>query len=117
MTDEKMARQLASFLSEEVSPSVAFKLAQARQQAVSSVLVQGNTLTARAAFMDLRKWAVIGIILAASLFYAQSLSTVPPEDSELEEEVGILTGDLPLEVYHDRGFLEYLQQGGTASSE
>ncbi len=113
MTEERVGRKIASLLSAEVSPSVENRLALARSRAVMQIQSQGSTLVMGAHWLDPKMWVVLLLILCIGFFYLQAMEITPAhEDSVLEEDVGILSEELPLEFYHDKGFSEFLKKEG-----
>ncbi len=125
MTDERqIAKKITAYLDHgaaELTPGIAYRLQLARREAlvalaeperVAALALAGpgpaGSSGRRHILADARVWIGILLIVGAALYfqYWQSMQQV----REIEEtDAAILTSDLPIEAYLDRGFPAWLK--------
>ena len=125
MNDQnEIAKKITGYLDRataELKPGTAYKLQLARQEALSrlaeprrvSELVLagagGGTLGGRRFFADARIWVGVLLIVGGVLSFQYWQSVQQAHDIE-ETDAAILSSDLPIEAYLDRGFQAWLKR-------
>ena len=121
MTEREIARKLTAYLDHGAAGLKAgtlYRLQRARQAALARLeeprratqLVfagAGGTLGPRRALADLRIWLGVLLVVGGILSY-QYWQTIQARDIE-ETDAAILSSDLPIEAYLDRGFQAWLK--------
>jgi len=125
MSDEReIAKKITNYLdlgTTELRAGTAYKLQLARQEALAClaepkraselVLAEagGGTLGGRRLFADVRIWVGVLLIVGGVLSYQYWQSVQQARDIE-ETDAAILTSELPIEAYLDRGFQAWLKR-------
>jgi Protein of unknown function (DUF3619) len=123
MNETDFSKKITGYLDHgtaQLRAGTAYKLQLARQEALSRVshprhaselalAGAGGTLSGGRRFLgDARIWLGVALIVGGGLYYQwQSVQRV--HDIE-EMDAAILTSDLPIEAYLDRGFQNWLKQ-------
>ena len=122
MNDTDIAKKITAYLDHgtaEIAAGTAYKLQLARREALSRLGepqqaielslagAGGGTLGRRRIVLDLRLWIGILLIGGGFLFYQQWQTVKQIREIE-ETDTAILTSDLPIEAYLDRGFQNWL---------
>jgi uncharacterized protein DUF3619 len=125
MNDEReIAKKITGYLdrgTSELRAGAAYKLQLARQEALSRLSepkrapelvlagAGGGTLGGRRVFADARIWVGVLLIVGGVLSYQYWQSVQQARDIE-EIDAAILTSELPIEAYLDRGFQAWLKR-------
>jgi len=125
MNDEReIAKKITGYLDRgttELRAGTAYRLQLARQEALArlgepkraSELILagagGGTLGGRRLFGDARIWVGVLLIVGGVLSYQYWQSVQQARDIE-ETDAAILTSELPIEAYLDRGFQAWLKR-------
>jgi hypothetical protein len=123
MNEREIAKKLTSYLDQgaaELKPGTAYKLQLARQRALARVsdprraheLVlagagAGTFGERRHLLTDARIWISILLLVGGLLSFQYWQSTQQARDIE-DTDAAILSSDLPIEAYLDRGFQNWL---------
>ena len=123
MNEADFSKKITGYLDHgtaQLKAGTAYKLQLARHQALSrlshpqhaselALAGTGGTLSGGRRFLgDARIWLGVALIVGGGLYYQwQSVQQV--RDIE-ETDAAILTSDLPIEAYLDRGFQNWLKQ-------
>lgn len=125
MTDDTdFARKLAAHLDRGAAglkPGTAYRLQLARQAALARIDPQraaalelagagagGGTVGGRSFWTSARLWVGIAVIVAAGFGYQQWQAYQSMHDIE-ETDAALLSSDLPIDAYLDRGFQNWLK--------
>jgi hypothetical protein len=124
-TETETAKKITTYLDKgtaQLKAGTAYKLQVARQAALdamrepqrSSELAladgRGRSLGGgRPLFADARLWIGILLIVGGALFYQNWQVTQQTREIE-ETDAALLTSELPIEAYLDRGFQNWLKQ-------
>lgn len=133
--EEDFARKLKGYLDQgslDLRPGLAFRLQQARAAALAQArgeplpeevpglagahelagagggTMGGGSRTGRPVYAQFRLWLALGIMAAALLGYQQWTAWQNLEDLQ-DLDAQILTSDLPIDAYLDRGFQLWLK--------
>ena len=123
--DTDFARKVASFLDRgaaDLKPGTAYRLQLARQAALARVAepkraaalelagagAGGGTVGGRGFWTSARLWIGIAMIVAAGFGYQQWQAYQNLRDIE-ETDAALLSSDLPIDAYLDRGFQNWLK--------
>jgi hypothetical protein len=123
MNEREIAKKLASYLDQgilDLKPGIAYRLQRARAQTLARVTEPqrvaelalagsgGGTLGGRRHFLtDARIW--IGVLLVVgSVLYFQYWQSMQQVREIAETDAAILSSELPIEAYLDRGFQNWL---------
>lgn len=125
MNDQEIANKIAGYLDAGASglkTGTAYRLQLAREQALArlaepehasqlAMAGAGSFHGGRPSRMltDVRIWIGILLIVAGTLFY-QYWQTAQQTREIVETDAAILTSDLPIEAYVDRGFQNWLKR-------
>lgn len=125
MNEENFSNKIITYLNRGTAglrTGTAYKLQLARQQALSHLSdprlaselsmagAGGGTLGGGKRFLaDARVWIGVLLIVGGGLYYQHWQSQQQLRDIE-ETDAAILTSDLPIEAYLDRGFQNWLKQ-------
>ncbi len=126
MNQNETAKKITAYLdtgTAQLKAGTAYKLQLARQAAMAALTEPeraselalagargGSSVSGgRPFFADARLW--IGILVIVGGFLAFQNWQVAQQTREIEEtDAALLTSDLPIEAYLDRGFLNWLRQ-------
>lgn len=126
MNDElEIARKITAYLDRgaaEIRPGMAYRLQVARRDALAALADperaaelalggaggRGDTPGRRHILADARVWVGVLLIVGAALYFQYWQSVQQVRDIE-ETDAAILTSDLPIEAYLDRGFPAWLK--------
>jgi Protein of unknown function (DUF3619) len=124
MNQTETAKKITAYLDQgtaQLKAGTAYKLQLARQAALAAAEPQHASELAlaggrggwygggRPLFADARLW--IGILLIAGGFvFFQNWQTAQAQRDIEETDAALLTSELPIEAYLDRGFQNWLQQ-------
>lgn len=122
MTEREIARKLTAYLDHgaaSIKAGTLYRLQLARQAALArldepkraSQLVfagTGGTLGARRVLADLRIWLGVLLVVGGIASYQYWQSVQQARDLE-DTDAAILSSDLPIEAYLDRGFQAWLK--------
>jgi hypothetical protein len=106
------ARVVATLDEHKLSAHITNRLMMARTRALESPA--GSSLANRNTLV-LNRQSVIGLVgvslllLAAGVLYSNNMLTSGPDYIDID--AAVLTGDLPVKAYLDRGFEAYVSQG------
>jgi hypothetical protein len=125
MKDEReIAKKITGYLDRsaaQLKAGTAYKLQLARQQALARLAeprrapelvpatAGGGTLGGRRFFADARIWIGVLLIVGGALSYQYWQTVQQARDIE-ETDAAILTSELPIEAYLDRGFQAWLKR-------
>jgi len=123
MNEREIAKKLTSYLDKgtaELKPGTAYKLQLARQRALAQAaeprraagLVLSGAGTGdlggrRPLLADARIWISVLLLVGGVLYYQYWQSAQQARDIE-DTDAAILSSDLPIEAYLDRGFQNWL---------
>jgi len=123
MNEREIANKLTSYLDKgtaELKPGTAYKLQLARQRALAQAAeprrVAGLVLSGagtgglggrRPLLADARIWISVLLLVGGVLYYQYWQSAQQARDIE-DTDAAILSSDLPIEAYLDRGFQNWL---------
>ena len=123
MNERETAKKLIGYLDAGVSalkPGVAYRLQQARQKALAGAAEplrarelalaggRGSFQDRRNLLMDARIWISVLVLVGGVLSFQYWQSTQQARDIE-ETDAAILSSELPIEAYLDRGFQNWLR--------
>jgi hypothetical protein len=122
MNETETAKKITAYLDRgtaQLKTGTAYKLQLARQAALveprhsSELVLAGGSLAShrgrRPFFADARLW--IGILLIVGGFVGFQTWQTAQQQRDIEEtDAAILTSELPIEAYLDRGFQNWLKQ-------
>jgi hypothetical protein len=125
MNETETAKKITAYLDQgasQLKAGTAYKLQLARQAALAAAgQVQrspelalasaggGSPGRGRPLFADARLW--LGVLLIAGSFFAFQTWQTAQQQRDIEEtDAALLTSELPIEAYLDRGFQNWLQQ-------
>ncbi len=124
MNEADFSKKITGYLDHgtaQLKAGTAYKLQLARHAALSrfsdprhaselALVGAGGTLSGgKRSFADIRIWIGVLLIVAGGLYYQQWQSVQQVRDIE-ETDAAILTSELPIEAYLDRGFPNWLKQ-------
>ncbi|HTS22579.1 MAG TPA: DUF3619 family protein [Casimicrobiaceae bacterium] len=123
MNELETARKIMGYLDRgaaDLKPGTAYKLQLARQAALArarepqtaSELVlagAGRTMLPRRVYADLRIWLAVLVLICGLASYQYWQSVQQQRDIE-ETDAAILSSELPIEAYLDRGFQAWLKR-------
>ena len=124
MNQIETAKKITAYLDKgtaQLKAGTVYKLQLARQAALdsmgepqrSSALAlaggRGRSLGGGRPFLDARLWIGILVIVGGVLFFQNWQITQQTRDIE-ETDAALLTSELPIEAYLDRGFQNWLKQ-------
>jgi hypothetical protein len=127
MNENETSNKIIGYLDHstaELKPGAAYKLQLARQHALSRLsepdvaaqltlagtagrAMSGGSFGRGRRILDARVWIGILLVVASVLYYQYWQSASRARDIE-ETDAAILTSELPIEAYLDRGFLNWL---------
>ena len=128
MNDEReIAKKITAYLdrgSAELKSGTAYRLQVARREALAALAEPqhaaelalagaggaGESSGKRNVLTDARVWIGVLLIVGAALYFQYWQSVQQVRDIE-ETDAAILTSDLPIEAYLDRGFPAWLKYG------
>lgn len=112
LNEQQFATRIITAVDERALPAhIANRLMLARTRALEAGI--GASLTNRNTLV-LTRQSLVGLIgaflllLAAGVWYAINMSASRPDN--LDIDTAVLSGDLPVDAYLDRGFEAYLRQ-------
>ena len=126
MNETEISRKIAGYLdagAAGIKSGTAYKLQLAREQALArlaepehasqlAMAGAGGTLGGNRPvrmFADVRIWVGILLIVGCTLYY-QYWTTAQQTREIVETDAALLTSDLPIEAYVDRGFQNWLKR-------
>lgn len=124
MNEREIARKITGYLDHgaaTLKAGTAYRLQRARQDVLARFAepkraaelalagASGGTLGGRRLLADVRIWVGVLLIVGGVLFYQYWQSMQQAREIE-ETDAAILTSDLPIEAYLDRGFPNWLKQ-------
>jgi hypothetical protein len=125
MSDEReIAKKITTYLDHgttELRAGTVYRLQLARQEALAGLAeprqaselvlagAGGGTLGGRRLFADARIWVGVLLLVGGVLSYQYWQSVQQARDIE-ETDAAILTSELPIEAYLDRGFQAWLKR-------
>jgi hypothetical protein len=122
--EHEIAKKITGYLdrgTSELRAGTAYRLQLARQEALARLDepkrapelalagARGGTLGGRRLFGDARIWVSVLLIVGGVLSYQYWQSVQQARDIE-ETDAAILTSELPIEAYLDRGFQAWLKR-------
>ena len=123
MNEQELAKKLTTYLGKSIAdlkPGIAYRLQLARQKALAHVseprrvgefALAGSgsgTLTPRRHFLaDARIWIGVLLLVGGALYY-QYWQSMQQVREIAETDAAILSSELPIEAYLDRGFRNWL---------
>jgi hypothetical protein len=113
LNEQQFAAWVVASLDEHELPvHIAKRLMSARTRALEAA--PGASLTNRNTLVLTRRSlvAVVGaflLLLAAGVWYSNNISVIDQDFTDID--AAVLTGDLPVKAYLDRGFEAYVYQG------
>ena len=122
MTEREIAKKITGYLDQGASVLKAgtlYRLQLARQDALArfadpkhatelAVAGAGGTVAGRPVLADVRVWIGVLLIVGGVLYYQYWQTAQQARDIE-ETDAAILTSELPIEAYLDRGFQNWLK--------
>jgi hypothetical protein len=122
MNESEIANKITGYLDQgaaALKSGTLYRLQQARQDALArfadpkraaelAVAGAGGTVAGRPVFADIRLWIGVLLIVGGVLYYQYWQSAQQARDIE-ETDAAILTSELPIEAYLDRGFQNWLK--------
>jgi uncharacterized protein DUF3619 len=123
MNERETAKKLTSYLDLGVAglkPGIAYRLQQARQKALAGAAEPlrarelalasggGRMQDRRHLLADARIWISVLLLVGGVLYFQYWQSMQQARDIE-ETDVAILSSELPIEAYLDRGFQNWLR--------
>jgi hypothetical protein len=122
MNESEIANKIKSYLDQSAAglkPGTAYKLQLARQEALArfgepkrvaelALAGAGGSLGGRHVLADVRLWLGVLLIVGGVLYYQYWQSAQQAREIE-ETDAAILTSELPIEAYLDRGFQNWLK--------
>jgi len=123
MNESEIAKKITGYLDQGAAglkPGTTYKLQLARQEALASVSEPkrvaelatsgaGGSLGGRHVLADVRLWLGVLLVVGGVLYYQYWQSSQQAREIE-ETDAAILTSDLPIEAYLDRGFQNWLNR-------
>jgi len=124
MNEQEIAKKIKGYLDHgtaELRAGTAFKLQRARQLALTRLSAPqqmpeyvlagagGATFGGRRIFVDARIWIGVLLLVGGLLSYQYWQAAQQARDIE-EIDAAILSSDLPIEAYLDRGFQAWLKR-------
>ena len=122
MNERETAKKLTSYLDLGVAnlkPGIAYRLQQARQKALAGAAEPlrarelalaggGGRFQGRHLLADARIWISVLLLVGGVLYFQYWQSMQQARDIE-ETDAAILSSELPIEAYLDRGFQNWLR--------
>jgi len=122
MNEREIAKKITGYLDQGASAlksGTLYRLQLARQDALTrladpkraaefAVAGAGDTVAGRPVLADVRLWIGVLLIVGGVLYYQDWQSAQQARDIE-ETDAAILTSELPIEAYLDRGFQNWLK--------
>jgi hypothetical protein len=129
--DDDFAKKITAYLDDgtaNLKAGIAYRLQSARQEALARLAEperaanlglagahggggSGTLGGGRSLWTSARLWIGVALIVAAGFGYQQWLAYQQLNDLE-ETDAAILSSDLPIDAYLDRGFLNWLKRTG-----
>jgi hypothetical protein len=125
MNQSEIAKKITTYLDKgtaELKAGTAYKLQAARQAALDAmrlpqhspelILADGKGMSlggGRPLFADARLWIGMLVLVGGVLFFQNWRVTQQTREIE-ETDAALLTSELPIEAYLDRGFQNWLKQ-------
>jgi hypothetical protein len=124
MNQNEIAKKITTYLDKgtaELKAGTAYKLQAARQAALDAMRLSerspelavagagGRWFGGRPLFADARLWIGMLLIVGAVLFF-QNWQLTQQTREIVETDAALLTSELPIEAYLDRGFQNWLKQ-------
>src|SRR5450759_1943831 len=112
LNEQQFAARIITALDERELPAhIANRLMMARARALEAAAsappAGRNTLVlSRQSLLGLA--GALLLFLAAGVWYSHNMSAIDPDNTEID--AAVLSGDLPVHAYLDRGFEAYLHQ-------
>ena len=123
MNEREFANKITGYLDRgaaSLKSGTLYRLQQARQDALArladpkqaaelAVAGAGGSLGGRPLWADVRLWIGVLLVVGGVLYYQYWQAAQQARDIE-ETDAAILTSDLPIEAYLDRGFKNWLER-------
>jgi hypothetical protein len=122
MNDDEIAKKIRGYLDQSAAglkPGTVYRLQLARSEALAcfgdpkraaelAIAGAGGTLGRRHVLADVRLWLGVLLIVGGVLYYQYWQSAQQAREIE-DTDAAILTSELPIEAYLDRGFQNWLK--------